>query len=1840
MQNATQKNGKVRYIEPNHIIQDKAHGYKNGDGNTVTNSYNIPWNQDDFCSVVDLVVNIPSRMGTAVNEEYTFSLFENDGKVSFFSGTDGLMTDMPGSTTYYDVINKDFGGTKESLGITNINITYNSYFYPEVTINFTDVRGAALMMPHEENYRGNTINATRTDEDEKFGKVENFFAALFSFPYPEFKLRVKGFYGKVVEYSLLVSDFRSSFNSQTGNFDATVKFIGKMYGVYTDIPMSFLLAAPYCKYGSTNNLSIWESNNFQLDGVRMPTLIELRKILIEAHHNLKTDITYTRSEEYAGLKRRLNSLEYVKGKYNEYVSKLSNTAKDTKHLISDSANHTFFFIADKGSNSFEYLEKKGELKRLRKELIESVKTYNSAGHSTKLPYPNGEDIIDKTYLDLYYHSYIDFTDTKNGVYVSVISYDTLTRYSDYYTVINNIEVPVSDFFKGNSHLINSITSKVESYWDVMGCYVYDAHEFITTINNNIKDTQDEITALKKELDANYTEIITALIGFKPSIKNVFSIIMAHLQTFMQIFDSFLSNVRGVNARSMLQYGLSSSNTDVENYDDRDDLPPFPLITDGNGIEVYPPHLKLDRMEEEDLIDAFFDSTFAVLAEDKKIDEYEKYIKDNSLGLIPSNMTDLVVAINPYAYVFDNAVSTIKVDYLLMFLGIRLINHLFYERKNNVFSSEAWGKTEAFNFWRFNKLIPEELLNKLKANEFNANNFLAFMKGEKCPYIQDVPPYADNADTKCLLVEEGNRFRVNKHNMPPVINNLAEYYSDLRSNDITRVVENGTLKGTQRPTAYIQLIEDESYLKTWLTEYKSYDCSKVLTDSQKNLLFQDMSDISKTHVCFREEEYFEGYWRGQVYFTTKDDYTTLTFSDMEDYQPIHSIKLKNYLKDKHDNTYQLENIMIQDGKDKRYSFFLCKDKTYSVEQFLMEIPHDWGKIRQEIIDGKGYLRIPEITKLCLGMMMDKYVNNKTWFNQKSELGGLYGKICELTVFLYEKIGGKDSFGFMDAYYRWLNDNYKGWAGINDYYRLKFKTPKEKDNDELIDVLNGIISLWKGYSNSYVINVSEKAVASRGSFNVSPVYFGGKYPGEVTLDECLNMVFVDFTKKYKAVLYKDDYVFLRFNDNSNYFSVLNDLFVKSTLLINPFSLQDMTGEYYVNKEEFTSAFQSFKKTLLEFFESSKDNKKDEKNDYANFNSDNITLDSKLSMYRTLKNLYDRHLHGIDMNLWNVNEPDSEMKRFHFIDSFYNDIGNELTMNVNQISNLINMVMNHENYVDGSGDITKEMSVYSFMTKVCEKNNCMLLSLPVFNGTFDRRTGSDMNMEEMFTPYSYGEALASHVQKGPAYICLYPHKPSEHLPIPHSRYKDDGFNLSPYKTGEDQSGTASFSGELPIPDLMNESEQYVIPAFGVEYGVQNQSYFKNVNVNMDNPQVTEHSIKATFSIAGKDGEAARGVNFEGQDLYQVYSNHSYTCNVEMMGCAQIMPLMYFQLNNIPMFRGAYQIIRVEHNISPGNMTTNFTGVRMNKTKIPMVSAALIFNDYFAELDANVDNNSQKDNARKSHGGYTGPFFGDVNNGLLLPEKGMKDGQYGYTYDDLIAINNGKFIKFGNITTHDGGPKGAYNDLNPELRRLFQSIATRASKVLGGIIVNSATRTKESPSKSDHNIRVNNSNKHAARRNELTGKNINGVETTFADMGCAIDFLALDANKNTDKIKNSIALFEIVALEYTDGIRQLIWEMKKISSTAVNSISHVIHLASYGQGDNNDKREIFVAEGDKYKPVKADNDGVYSDAPTNLPDAFLRIMYRMFETGKNKDVKFINFPNGGDDLTKEIIGKWIGIN
>ena len=106
------------------------------------------------------------------------------------------------------------------------------------------------------------------------------------------------------------------------------------------------------------------------------------------------------------------------------------------------------------------------------------------------------------------------------------------------------------------------------------------------------------------------------------------------------------------------------------------------------------------------------------------------------------------------------------------------------------------------------------------------------------------------------------------------------------------------------------------------------------------------------------------------------------------------------------------------------------------------------------------------------------------------------------------------------------------------------------------------------------------------------------------------------------------------------------------------------------------------------------------------------------------------------------------------------------------------------------------------------------------------------------------------------------------------------------------------------------------------------------MDNPMETEQAIKTLWHAAELAKDHTRKVCFYGQDVYNVFSNYSYQIEVEMMGNAQIQPLMYFQLLNIPMWRGAYMIFNVSHTMTPGNMVTKFKGMKMSKNPVPILS------------------------------------------------------------------------------------------------------------------------------------------------------------------------------------------------------------------------------------------------------------------------------------------------------------------
>ena len=164
--------------------------------------------------------------------------------------------------------------------------------------------------------------------------------------------------------------------------------------------------------------------------------------------------------------------------------------------------------------------------------------------------------------------------------------------------------------------------------------------------------------------------------------------------------------------------------------------------------------------------------------------------------------------------------------------------------------------------------------------------------------------------------------------------------------------------------------------------------------------------------------------------------------------------------------------------------------------------------------------------------------------------------------------------------------------------------------------------------------------------------------------------------------------------------------------------------------------------------------------------------------------------------------------------------------------------------------------------------------------------------------------------------------------------------------------------IPDeteeLISARYGYMMPCFGVTVNRGNNYIFKSINVSMESPKVTAIAAQTYDNILSKTGaDGSRCILFHGQDIYSVFSQYSYACEIEMMGCAQVQPLMYFQLLNIPMWRGTYMIYKVTHSMSPGTMTTKFIGVKMSRYQAPYATG------YFTIVKKPAQTSSSNDSA-----------------------------------------------------------------------------------------------------------------------------------------------------------------------------------------------------------------------------------------------------------------------------------------
>jgi hypothetical protein len=176
-----------------------------------------------------------------------------------------------------------------------------------------------------------------------------------------------------------------------------------------------------------------------------------------------------------------------------------------------------------------------------------------------------------------------------------------------------------------------------------------------------------------------------------------------------------------------------------------------------------------------------------------------------------------------------------------------------------------------------------------------------------------------------------------------------------------------------------------------------------------------------------------------------------------------------------------------------------------------------------------------------------------------------------------------------------------------------------------------------------------------------------------------------------------------------------------------------------------------------------------------------------------------------------------------------------------------------------------------------------------------------------------------------------------------------------------------------------------------------FKNVSLSQQEHKETGEYFRALSDLVDKRGGTQQ--TYVGTDLLRLFKTRSYTCKVDSLGCMNIQPLMYFDLQNVPFFNGAYLITSVNHSISPNHMTTNFQGVRQSKFISPPS------NKITAELDLDLNESSEIPKIEYTNLENTNPKFtiGVLNPTELFNFEANFDGETGL--DNFKALGVTQF-------------------------------------------------------------------------------------------------------------------------------------------------------------------------------------------------------------------------------------------
>lgn len=1423
----TASSDQIAYIEPNISVSL--------DDDKVLNGFEEAPKLEDYSIYVNLQVEVKSR----------YNVFDESKLYSVsWDGKSTAVSFQQGSRIYFDKYNKDSSNvpyanafttdyadfsyedrkknenvtpTSEMFGIKSIDINYDNYYVPQVTIEFVDIRGISLFSPEQDahNFTQDGISGTRNPD-----YAGSFFKSFFSFPYPKFTLKVKGFYGKPIGYELNCTDWRATFDCSTGNFGCNATFIGYSYALLSDITFNLLCAAPltvngaqYWKDkkgivyqniindspsdGSADNLN--NTNGYGIDdkdkenfvyaddGTPMCTF----KTFIEEMNAAEVQASqYAESSDDAKQSQECNDKISI---VNEMIQKLS-TVK-TQFEESATIKNVSILPNNGTDNGYEIMVIGSSYKL-------TEKTYNNVQNQlTKVL----DDIRTsaQTYTDIITDGKVDGS-VSNG-FVSFDEFKKSKAYTEY-TKTSKDKMKATNFF-----------------------YYIEYVDLYNQLNGKLQENTDTQTTAQNSIANQQSIIYNSHINFKPCVQNVIKMICAHIDTLLELIDRTVNKVK---EESKTRF-LSKMNIQESDCPKDAEVPAFPKITTSiteNGITKIQDGWIGDcipNTPEENLVNELMSASKILATVATRIDN-----NGNAEGVDATNAanstsirpimdypiipSDLLLSKDDKMF---GEILTDKGQENLRNLMIRCLNICGTFKSINYQQIQTLARYDADNFY---KLFPLNTSNFAKAvvNRTLWNgNLKSYLLSNMKTLLQNFVTYNNSTDTISYSIKINN----NKYIVPFANYNLDKFWSSL--NEINY--------------KYIS----EKYSAALLSN---------INDKQQYYTIVNRCLNSKNKMPYGID----------LVFPLKMEFNLEAMDSL-----CEKINKNNNLQNK-----DIINYVF-------YSYFTISDM---------------NKISSEY---------------------DKIISMLKGDNEMTVIKSFRGIFAVYVGYRFKEYTSVKSLENTDYYF------------YNSYKDTKIIKTFVKKYDEFCEKYKQLNFDWKNYKNKKITGLtsSQSQSISKAGDNVRDKGTDAVYSAQV------------FAEK-KAQL--DNYH--KNKQNADKFLLFIKEYEDEQMLLVKYqsSIKCDIDSSHTAHAKFGLLIPYLHAFTAELTKLYKSTDKQTDSDTGSGDANNVSTneenkvkpvsdlaqikEAKIALYNYLKIIYDRWLCGhtkSELLKWRLAE--FYGKRFTYIDSFYYKIGQRAVLDPHDLYQRILDSLRQDGY-----------STVAFISEILSKNNMTFLCIQNFEDLSKKE-----NVENAFKQYSYEDIDNTPPQSD--FICLYTYEQS-HTIGGNEEYEDSGNTT----LGDSFliTGSTQQTGVPQVITSKTNENGYRIPCFGVSFGKQYQSFFQNIQVNMDSPVVTEQVIRTQYSLGNTAG-SNKGLQCIGQDLFTIYSNNSYQCSVTMLGCGWIQPTMYFSLLNIPMFSGTYMIFKTTHHIEPGMFTTTFTGNRLSKIANPLISQWLIGGDGMSE-------------------------------------------------------------------------------------------------------------------------------------------------------------------------------------------------------------------------------------------------------------------------------------------------------